>query len=174
MLVAVGQKVQAFQDATDEIDEAVARRLQLNRTDLRCLSVLSQAGAMSASALADAAGLTRGAMTTALDRIERAGYVRRVWDQQDRRSVRVEMTGRALKDVEVLYGPLAREGLALLQKYTNEELAAVLRYLEDGQQLQRAHAQRIRALGNSGVPSVRAKPDRRSTRAHRRNTQAQE
>ena len=174
MLVAVGQKVQAFQDATDEIDEAVARRLQLNRTDLRCLSVLSQAGAMSASALADAAGLTRGAMTTALDRIERAGYARRVWDQQDRRSVRVEMTGRALKDVEVLYGPLAREGLALLQKYTNEELAAVLRYLEDGQQLQRAHAQRIRALGNSRVPSVRAKPGRRSTRAHRRNTRAQE
>jgi len=174
LLVAVGQKVQAFQDATDEIDEAVARRLQLNRTDLRCLSVLSQAGAMSASALANAAGLTRGAMTTALDRIERAGYARRVWDQQDRRSVRVEMTGRALKDVEVLYGPLAREGLALLQKYTNEELAAVLRYLEDGQQLQRAHAQRIRALGNARVQSVRATPGRRSTRAHRRTTQAQE
>jgi DNA-binding MarR family transcriptional regulator len=61
LLTAVGQRVQAFQDATDELDEAVARRLQLNRTDLRCLSVLSQAGAMSASALADAAGLTRGA-----------------------------------------------------------------------------------------------------------------
>lgn len=34
---------------------------------------------MNASALADAAGLTRGAMTTALDRLEAAGYVRRVW-----------------------------------------------------------------------------------------------
>ena len=70
LLAAIGQRVQAFQDATDEIDEAVARRLRLNRTDLRCLGVLSQAGAMSASALADAAGLTRGAMTTALDRID--------------------------------------------------------------------------------------------------------
>ena len=84
--MAIGQRVQAFQDATDEVDEAVARRLRLNRTDLRCLSVLSQAGAMSASALADAAGLTRGAMTTALDRLEAAGYARRVWDQQDRRA----------------------------------------------------------------------------------------
>jgi DNA-binding MarR family transcriptional regulator len=174
LLAAVGQKVQAFQDATDEIDEAAARRLRLNRTDLRCLSVLSQAGAMSASALADAAGLTRGAMTTALDRIERAGYARRVWDQQDRRSVRVEMTGRASKDVEILYGPLAKDGLALLQKYTTAELVAVLRYLEDGQQLQRAHAQRIRALGDSGAASGRARRGRRSMRVHRRDAQAQQ
>lgn len=164
LLSAVGQKVQAFQDATDEVDEAVARRLRLNRTDLRCLSVLSQAGAMSASALADAAGLTRGAMTTALDRIEQAGYARRVWDQQDRRSVRVEMTDRALQDVDVLYGPLAKDGLAVLQKYTSEDLAAVLRYLEDGQRLQRAHARRIRALSDSGAAaSARATQGQRSS-----------
>ena len=68
--------MQAFQDATDEVDEAVADRLLLNRTDLRCLSVLSRVGAMSAGALATAAGLTRGAMTTALDRLETAGFVR--------------------------------------------------------------------------------------------------
>ena len=149
LLEAIGRKVQAFQDATDEVDEAVAGRLRLNRTDLRCLSVLSQAGAASASALADAAGLTRGAMTTALDRLEAAGFVRRVRGQQDRRSVRIEMTARAMREVQMLYGPLAAAGSALLQKYTIQELAAVLKYLEDGQQLQRAHAQRIRTLGGS-------------------------
>src|SRR4029453_6751682 len=118
LLAAVGRGVQAFQDATDEVDEAVAQRLGLNRTDLRCLSVLSQAGAMTASALADAAGLTRGAMTTALDRIERAGYARRVREQADRRTVRVEMTDRAREELALLYGPIAREGVRLLQKYT--------------------------------------------------------
>lgn len=142
----VGRAVQAFQDATDEVDEAVAAYLRLNRTDLRCLSVLSQAGTMTASAIAEAAGLTRGAMTTALDRIERAGYARRVRDQKDRRSVRVEITDTAQKDIDVLYGPLAREGGKLLGKYTAAELAAALRYLEDGRQLQRSHAKRIRAL----------------------------
>jgi DNA-binding MarR family transcriptional regulator len=175
LLSAIGQRVQAFQDATDELDEAVARRLRLNRTDLRCLSVLSQAGAMSASALADAAGLTRGAMTTALDRIEAAGYARRVWDQDDRRSVRVEMSARALKEVGILYGPLAKEGMALLQKYTTKELAAVLKYLEDGQQLQRTHAQRIRALSDSGTTaSVRAKQGRPTTRAQAQRARARE
>jgi DNA-binding MarR family transcriptional regulator len=165
LLVAIGQRVQAFQDATDEVDEAVARRLRLNRTDLRCLSVLSQSGAVSASALADAAGLSRGAMTTALDRLEAAGYARRVWDQQDRRAVRVEMTDAAKKEVEVLYSPLAKEGFLLLQQYTTQELEAVLRYLEDGRQLQRAHAQRIRGRSDTRAAAARPALGRRATRS---------
>jgi DNA-binding MarR family transcriptional regulator len=163
LLKALGEQVQAFQDATDEVDEAVARILRLNRTDLRCLSVLSQGGPISASVLATAAGLTRGAMTTALDRIEAAGYARRMWDQEDRRTVRVEMTDAARKEIDRLYGPLAQEGLNFLQKYTTGELAAILRYLEEGQALQRAHAQRIRQLSVGSASSSK----RRTRTAHR-------
>ena len=147
----------------------MALRLRLNRTDLRCLSVLSQAGAISASALADAAGLSRGAMTTALDRIETAGYAKRVWDQQDRRSVRVEMTDAAKREVDVLYGPLAKEGAEVLQKYTTRELEAVLRYLKDGQQLQRAHAQRIRGLSDAAAPTAHLVRGRRASPSSRRS-----
>jgi DNA-binding MarR family transcriptional regulator len=155
LIRAVGQQVQAFQDATDEVDEAVAGRLRLNRTDLRCLSVLSQAGGMNAGALAAAAGLTRGAMTTALDRLEAAGYARRVRDETDRRGVRVEITDAARKEIGILYGPLAREGAVLLAAYTADELAAVLRYLEDGRELQRAHARRLRAATPAPVARKR-------------------
>jgi DNA-binding MarR family transcriptional regulator len=155
LITRVGRRVQAFQDATDELDDAVSRRLRLNRTDLRCLSVLSQAAGVSASQLAAAAGLTRAAMTTALDRIEAAGFARRVADQEDRRSVRVEMTEAATREIAALYGPLAQEGFELLQKYTTKELAAVARYLEDGRQLQRAHAQRIRQLDEAVAPRSR-------------------
>jgi DNA-binding MarR family transcriptional regulator len=150
LLAAIGDKVQSFQDATDQVDEAVARRLRLNRTDLRCLGVLARAGAMSAGELAEAAGLTRGAMTTALDRLEEAGYARRVWDQADRRTLRVEMTPAAKQAADALYGPMAKEGLQFLRKYSRAELEAVLRYLEDGSALQRAHAQRIRQLNEQG------------------------
>jgi DNA-binding MarR family transcriptional regulator len=149
LIAAIGQRVQAFQDATHEVDEAASRQLHLNRTDMRCLSVLSQAGTTSASQLADATGLTRGAMTTALDRLEASGYVRRASDQQDRRAVRVEVTDAAKKEIEGLYGPLAKEGFELLQTYSASDLAAVLRYLEDGWRLQRAHAQRMRQLGDA-------------------------
>ena len=155
LIAAIGEHVQAFQDATDEIDEAVAQRLRLNRTDLRCLGVVSRAGPTTASALAAAAGLTRGAMTTALDRLEQSGFVTRVWSQEDRRSVRVELTANAYREIGVLYAPLGRDGAALLEKYNVAELAAVLRYLEDGERLQRAHAHRIRALDTKGTKPTR-------------------
>ena len=57
-------------------------------------------------------------MTTALDRLEQAGYVKRVWDQEDSRSLRVEMTERAMKDAGLMSGPLAKAGAAVLQHYT--------------------------------------------------------
>ena len=146
LLAAIGDAVQGFQNATDEVDEAVAARLGLNRTDLRCLGVLARSGAATPSALAAAAGLTRGAITTALDRLEDAGYTRRVSDPEDRRSLRVEMTEQAAKEVGVLYAPMAEEGERYLRKYTRDELAAALKFLADGERLQRAHAQRIREL----------------------------
>jgi DNA-binding MarR family transcriptional regulator len=162
LLAAIGERVQAFQDATDEVDEAVARRLRLNRTDLRCLSVLARSGPTTASALAEAAGLTRGAMTTALDRLEAAGHARRTLDAQDRRVVRIELTEAARANVLRLYEPLANDGLQLLQKYSADELAAVLRYLDDGWRLQRAHAQRIRHLDDGRST---AKPPRRARKS---------
>jgi DNA-binding MarR family transcriptional regulator len=159
LITEIGRRVQSFQDAADALDEAVATRLRLNRTDLRCLSVLSQAGAASASALADAAGLSRGAMTTALDRLETAGLARRVRDRDDRRSVRVELSDAARREIEGLYGPLAIEGARLLERYTVQQLEAVARYLEDGRELQRAHARRIRGLGEREPSSRRGGPE---------------
>lgn len=94
-----------------------------------------------------------------------------VWDQQDRRTLHVEMTDAAKQAEELLFGPLAKEGLTLLQTYTAQELSAVLRYLEDGRQFQRAHAQRIRDLGDADVTSARRARGRRATRSttrHRR------
>jgi DNA-binding MarR family transcriptional regulator len=148
LLAAIGDSVQAFQDAAEEVDEAVARRVGLNATDLRCLSVLSRSGTLSAGALADATGLTRGAMTTALDRLEAAGFAARAWDQQDRRAVRVALTGKARRQLAALYGPLGRAGRRLLGDYSLGELTAIRRYLEDGARLQRAHAARVRGLPN--------------------------
>ena len=146
LLTLVGDLVQAFQNATDEVDDAVAARLGLNRTDLRCLSVLARSGPAAPSALAAAAGLTRGAITTALDRLEDNGYTKRTADPLDRRGLRIELTERAMKEIGTLYAPIADEGETYLRKYTREELAAVVKFLGDGERLQRTHAQRIREL----------------------------
>src|SRR5712691_6868012 len=146
ILGALNQAVPAFQDATDEVDEAAARVLGMNRTDMRWLGVLIRAGSMSPSQLAASAGLTRGAMTAALDRMERAGYVRRVRDAADRRGVRVDATDIARRKARLIYGPIAANGRGVLSRYTTAELAAVLRFLKEGRALQQSHVRRIRDL----------------------------
>src|SRR5437867_7958987 len=79
--------IRRYQRETDALDQALADRLGLNRTDLRCVDLLLEQP-RSPKELADAAGLSQSAMTTALDRLERMGYARRVRDDPDRRRLR--------------------------------------------------------------------------------------
>jgi len=145
VVARLGREVQSAQEATDEVDEAAARLLGLNRTDLRALGALARE-ALTPSDLARAAGLTRGAMTTVLDRLEDAGYVRRARDLEDRRGVRVEITDRTREEIERIWGPIAREGQRLIAKYSTTELAAICSFLEESRTLQKAHAERIRSM----------------------------
>src|SRR5262249_61706757 len=71
LIAAVMRAVAAFQDAADQVDESAAGRLGLNRTDLRCLGILTRAERMTAGQLAAAARLSAGAATTAGDRLAR-------------------------------------------------------------------------------------------------------
>src|ERR1700730_14935245 len=82
--------VSEFQDATNAVDQAVADHLGINRTDLQCLGVVTLRGPMTAGAVAEACALTSGSVTAVLDRMERAGYLRRTSDPADRRRVLVE------------------------------------------------------------------------------------
>lgn len=78
-------------------DELVAARLGINRTDLRCLDLLHETGNMSAGQLAVGSGLTTGATTRMLDRLERIGYIRRLPDRDDRRRVARKRAVRLLR-----------------------------------------------------------------------------
>src|SRR3970040_2178274 len=70
------------------LSDTVRGLVGLNSTDLECLDLLDMAGATTAGRLAQHAGLTTGAMTAVIDRLERAGVVRRLRDPEDRRWVR--------------------------------------------------------------------------------------
>src|SRR4051794_1476360 len=84
-------EVRRSQLATDRFDQAVADALGVNRTDMRCLDVLEREGPVTAGRLAGSTGLTSGAITTVIDRLERGGFARRLRDPGDRRRVLVEL-----------------------------------------------------------------------------------
>jgi DNA-binding MarR family transcriptional regulator len=140
----VTRAVQELQDATDLIDELAARRLGVNRTDLRCLSRLSARGPLTASELAAAAGLTGGAATTAIDRLERAGLARRVRDEADRRRVLVHLTAKAEEAAREIWGPIVADAHAELNAFTLPELRVVAAFLRRALDNQVRHAGRLR------------------------------
>jgi DNA-binding MarR family transcriptional regulator len=152
LLDEVSREVAEFQSAADLVDEAASARLGINRTDLRCLGLLFVRGALTAGQLAQASGLSPGATTTALDRLERAGYARRVRDPADRRGILVELTLEARRLIEEIYGPIGRAGRTRLSRYTDEELVLLRDFLREGRALQVEHAALIRTGQVSARP----------------------
>jgi DNA-binding MarR family transcriptional regulator len=143
----LGLEVQAHQAAVDAVDAAAAAYLQVNRTDLRCLEILTQNDSVLPSQLAVQLGLTTGSVTTMLDRLERLGYVTRSADPADRRKVVIRITTKATRKAAKIYGPIALEGERdVLSRYSAAELRVLLDYHRRSRQLQEHHAARIRQL----------------------------
>jgi DNA-binding MarR family transcriptional regulator len=142
-----------LQAATDAVDEAVAERLAINSTDLACLTSLYRRGAMSAGQLADDSGLTPGAITTALDRLERAGYAQRTRDEVDRRRVLVELTALARQTAAELYAPVLEAGRAGYERYSLQELRLLRDFLRRAQQIQAEHVAYLRTSAPAASPA---------------------
>src|SRR5262245_9299298 len=95
-----------YQAAMDQFEEQAARCLGIHRTDLRCLELVERSRQMTPGELAREMELTTGAVTSLLDRLERAGYTRRVRDKQDRRRVLVALTRKAQRHAAQIWGPM--------------------------------------------------------------------
>src|SRR5215475_8697482 len=83
--------------------QAVAERTGINSTDLECLDFIVMRGPLTAGELAEATGLTTGAITGVIDRLERAGVAQRQRDADDRRKVLVKVLPAALRRLEPLF-----------------------------------------------------------------------
>jgi DNA-binding MarR family transcriptional regulator len=132
--------------ANDIADQAVADYLGINRTDARCLDIIERQGGVTAGRLARESGLSTGAVTTVLDRLERSGLARRTSDPDDRRRVLVEMTSAARAANEELYRPLVEAATEQMLRYSEEELALLRGYHRASRALTEAHAERVRGL----------------------------
>jgi DNA-binding MarR family transcriptional regulator len=138
-------EVRRSQNATDRFDQAVADSIGVNRTDMRCMDVIQREAPVTAGRLAEATGLTTGAITTVLDRLERAGLARRVRDEKDRRRVLVEATERALAGAAEYYGDHMELGERLYRRYTLEQLELLLGFVREGREFNERAAARLEA-----------------------------
>src|SRR3954469_1805781 len=113
------------------LHNAIASRSGINVTDMQCINLLQLRGPMTPGQLADAMFLTTGgAITAVIDRLEKAGMVRRSRDDVDRRRVIVEATKDApVAELSARFQPVAEVYTELLESYTDEQLEVILDYL---------------------------------------------
>jgi DNA-binding MarR family transcriptional regulator len=141
--------LRALSTEIDRLDQAAADRYGLNRTDMRALDILSRSGPLAPTALARLLGFTTGGVTTVLDRLDKAGYIRRRPDPGDRRRQVVETTEATAARDEEVFGDLIRGTRDLLAGYTSDELLVIGDFLDRVRQLTAAHAD---ALGSHAAP----------------------
>jgi len=134
---------------------AVAERLGLGPTDHKCLDLLRERGAMAGSDLCAITGLTSGAITGVVARLERAGYVRREPDPHDGRKqiLHLALERSPIQDV---IAPLRKDVAALLENFDAHQLTAIVEFLTRTTDLIYRHAallrgERISDLGRTRV-----------------------
>jgi DNA-binding MarR family transcriptional regulator len=138
-------EIRASQNATDRYDQAVADTVGLHRTDMRCVDILDREGRMTAGELAAQVGLTSGAITTLVDRLEKAGVARRVRDDADRRRVYIELTEVSREHGERFYSEHAALAETLYARYTEAEIELLLEFVQQSREFNERKAAELEA-----------------------------
>jgi DNA-binding MarR family transcriptional regulator len=124
---------------------ALAGRLGLSATDLKCLDLLRESQTpMTATNLVDLTGLTGGAITGVADRLEAAGFVERVRDPKDRRRWELRPLPDRQLEVAALFAPLARAMSELCDAYSTHELSVIIDFLTKLSDLMEVQTDRMR------------------------------
>jgi DNA-binding MarR family transcriptional regulator len=137
--------------------QSVAIRLGLSESDIDALELLIDTGAATAGKLSEVMGMTTGAVTRVIDRLEQAGYVRRTADPADRRRVVVEVVPERVATVQSLLESLERASAEEVGRYSPEQLTLINDFLSRMADLTQTEAARLRT-SPEGDPSEPTAP----------------
>jgi DNA-binding MarR family transcriptional regulator len=112
--------------------KTVADRAGISASDMDCMDFLNLEGRMTAGRLAELTGLTTGAITGVIDRLEKAGYVRRERDDSDRRKVFIAVVPETAARIGRLYVPMQQSMQKVWSRYSEQELRLLLRFVNEG------------------------------------------
>ncbi len=114
------------------LHQAIAQTAGLNATDAKCIDLILRApgGTLTAGQIAGMSGLTTGAVTHILDRLEKGDFIERRRDTADRRKVLVRVRPERLTAMTPKYEAIGRAFMAVLEEYSDEDLQLICDYLE--------------------------------------------
>jgi DNA-binding MarR family transcriptional regulator len=119
------------------LHQAIAQSVGLNATDTKCIDLILRGpgGSVTAGWLSEMTGLTTGAITHILDRLERRHFVERVRDTQDRRKVFVQVRPENLEPLTPKYEAIGRAYISMVEQYSDEQLQLICEYMEKASQI---------------------------------------
>jgi DNA-binding MarR family transcriptional regulator len=138
-----------FAMAVIAFHEAGARHLGMTAAERKCAGLIAELGAVTPKDLAEATGLSTGAITGIVDRLERGGYARREPNPADRRSVivRPRNLDRLARESLPIFASLTAAMDRLKARYTGEQRALILRHLENTTAVLREETAKVRQRG---------------------------
>lgn len=125
----------------------VSERLGLQPSEEKAIELLLRFGPITAGELSERAGLAPASVTGLVDRLERKGFARRVPDQVDKRRVRIEVEPSAMGKFQPLFADFVARLHQLYERYSDDELTLIQRYLSEVSEVQRAATEALRAQG---------------------------
>ena len=128
---------------------AIANQLQMPVTDVHAIGALVEFGPIGVRRLAELMGMTTGATTRLVDRLERAGYVRREADPEDRRRVALHLVDRRAAEIGRYYEPMGQLWQAQVAGYSDEQMRFLLEFLRTGRDHALAETAALRAAGRA-------------------------
>lgn len=111
--------------------QKIAVSLGLYNHDFIAMDILRESGPITAGELSKLSGLTTGSITALVDRLEKAGYIRRENDPTDRRKVIIVPQYEHKHEVKEQYYALHEAMVNLASTYTKDELKLITQFLEN-------------------------------------------
>lgn len=125
--------------------QAIADRVGIHSTDSECLDFLLLNGPATAGQLSELTGLTTGAVTAVIDRLERAGFVRREQGKEDRRKVIVVPNERLINtEISPYSFSMGESLLKLSAEFSAEEIETILRFIKRANGIATEEIQKLR------------------------------
>lgn len=141
---------------------AIADQLGMPPADVHAVSALLEFGPIGARQLADLMGMTTGAVTRLVDRLERGGYVYRDPDPGDRRRVVLRVVPKGVDEISQYYASMGTRWEAQVAGYSDAQLRFLLEFLRHGREYTQAETRELRSGGRPHGTRHRRRPSPRS------------
>ena len=145
------------------LHQAIAQSVGLNATDTKCIDLILRGpgGSVTAGWLSDTTGLTTGAITHILNRLEKRQFIERVRDTRDRRKVFIRVRPESLESLIPKYEAMGSAYISIVEQYGDKELQLICDYLEKASEVSERELANMIAANRSQSSQARSTPSPR-------------